>query len=299
MNIVCWADEYDSDMEIEFTKNTNSNSICLENKNNNKSYENNKYEYLNNNNNNNNKYTKFTNKICDRKCSINYKLFTIVDNSEYSCLMPWYVQQVNKSFYDIYIKNNISVNKIIDTGANIGVDSINFLCNFPNSQLICFEIENNTYKALCNNLIQFQYYTKINNNNDITNTNSKVQAYNSDFLLNMDYVCNSDIVFIDAPWGGKIYKDKKNISIYLQPENDYYNIKSYDVSKNIINITKKILQYKYNVKSVILKVPYNYEFVNLENELYKFNNKINIVYKSIYKGNTNYVAFVLIFIQIK
>jgi hypothetical protein len=129
--------------------------------------------------------------------------------------------------------------------------------------------------------------------------NSKVQAYNKDFLLNFELIYNSDIVFIDAPWGGSIYKDKKNVSIYLQPENDYYNINDYDSSKNIITITKKILNKKYNVKSVMLKVPYNYEFDNFEKELNLFNSNIIIKYKKIYKGNTNYIAFVLIIVYIK
>jgi len=242
---------------------------------------------------------KFSDKICERKCTINYKLFSIVENSRYSCLMPWYVSQVNSFLKDMYIKPNISVNKIIDTGANIGVDSINFLINFPSSKLIAFEIENKTYNALCNNLLEYKSLTRVNSKEELIKHNSKVQAYNKDFLLNFELIYNSDIVFIDAPWGGSIYKDKKNVSIYLQPENDYYNINYYDSSKNIITITKKILNKKYNVKSVMLKVPYNYEFDNFEKELNLFNSNIIIKYKKIYKGNTNYIAFVLIIVYIK
>ena len=280
--IKSWADEYDSDMEDEWKSNissslNNSNSID-------------KYEK---------DILKFSDKICERKCSINYKLFSIVENSRYSCLMPWYVSQVNSFLKDMYIKPNISVNKIIDTGANIGVDTINFLINFPSSKLIAFEIENKTYNSLCNNLLEYKSVTRVNSKEELIKHNSKVQAYNKDFLLNFELIYNSDIVFIDAPWGGSIYKDKKNVSIYLQSEDDYYNINYYDSSKNIITVTKKILNKKYNVKSVMLKVPYNYEFDNFEKELNLFNSNIIIKYKKIYKGNTNYIAFVLIVVYIK
>jgi hypothetical protein len=280
--IKLWADEYDSDMEDEWKPNISSS---LNNSNSIDEYEKDRL--------------KFSDKICERKCSINYKLFSIVENSRYSCLMPWYVSQVNSFLKDMYIKPNISVNKIIDTGANIGVDSINFLINFPCSKLIAFEIENKTYNALCNNLLEYKSLTRVNSKEELIKHNSKVQAYNKDFLLNFELIYNSDIVFIDAPWGGSIYKDKKNVSIYLQPENDYYNINDYDSSKNIITITKKILNKKYNVKSVMLKVPYNYEFDNFEKELNLFNSNIIIKYKKIYKGNTNYIAFVLIIVYIK
>jgi hypothetical protein len=283
--IKSWADEYDSDMDDEWKPNSqslnNSNSI----------YDRSIYDK--------DTFYKFSDKICERKCTINYNLFSIVENSRYSCLMPWYVSQVNFFLKDIYIKPNISVNKIVDSGANIGVDSINFLINFPRSQLIAFEIENKTYNALCNNLLEYKSVTRVNSKEELILHNSKVQAYNKDFLLNFELIYNSDIVFIDAPWGGSIYKDKKNISIYLHPENDYYNINDYDSSKNIITITKKILDKKYNVKSVMLKVPYNYEFDNFEKELNSFNSNIVIKYKKIYKGNTTYIAFVLIAVYIK
>lgn len=288
MFIKSWADEYDSDMENDFTKNK---STC------NQTHINSK----NKDNENDKKIYKFSYKICSRRCSLNYNLFTIVENSEYSCLMPWYVYQVNNCLDKIYKEINLNkfkINKIVDAGANIGVDSINFLYNFPNSQLISFEIDNKTYKALCKNLLEFNNITNLNSIKDLENSENKVQAYNKDFLLNLNKIKNADIVFIDAPWGGKIYKDKKSVSIYLQPENDYYNIYNYDESKNIISITKTILQNKYNVKSVILKVPYNYEFKNLENEIRKLDKQLNITYKNIYKGNSSYIAFVLIFIYI-
>lgn len=293
--IKCWADEYDSDMDSELnpdkynSDNSSPSNIKDQEKDKNSSEV----------------FYKFSNKICEKKCIIDYKLFITVENSRYSCLMPWYISQVNSFLYDIYKKGDFKINKIVDAGANIGVDSVNFLLNFPYSKLISFEIEPKTYKALCKNLLEFKYITKLKSIEDLTNINNKVQAYNKDFLNNFYLsgeeclVYNSDIVFIDAPWGGNIYKDKKNVSIYLHSENDYYNIHHRDNSKNIITITKKLLNYKYNVKSVLLKVPYNYEFENFEKELTKFDSNVIIKYKKIYKGNTTYVAFVLIVVCIK
>jgi predicted RNA methylase len=281
MFITCWADEYDSDME-QNDKLTNNNSNSNSNSNLNKVSQ-----------------FKFSEKIQNYKCSINYRLFNIVENSEYSCLLPWFVNQVNfclKEFYNYeYLKNN-GIFKIIDCGANVGIDSINFLSNFPKSQLIAFEIDNTTYNCLCKNFLEFKNITNLNSITELTNYNNKVQAYNMDFTSNMNIIKDADIVFIDAPWGGKIYKDKKNVSIYLQHENDYYKIHNYNETKNIINISKKILQSDLNVKSIILKVPYNYEFSKLENEILNLNLNKNIVYRNIYKGNSNYISFVLVFI---
>ena len=270
--ISCWADEYDSDMEEEWSKNDKKIEILSE------------------------KFDKFSDRICEKKCSIDYKLFNVVNNSKYSCLMPWYVDQVNSFLTYIYKKGIFKnkIYKIVDTGANIGVDCINFLLNFPNLQLILFEIDQKTYRALCKNLLEFKHLTNLNSIEQLTDNNNKIQAYNRDFLDNINMVTNSDIVFIDAPWGGTIYKDKKNVSVYLQPEDDYYNINNHNNSKNIIIITKKLLKPEYNVKSVLLKVPYNYEFYNFENELKSFYSNIVIKYKNIYKGNTDYIAFVLI-----
>jgi hypothetical protein len=278
--IKSWADEYDSDMEDDLNKLSNS-------------FNNNLGEISKNTNLNN--FGRFPERIYSRKSPINYRLFNTVENSEYSCLMPWFIYQVNTCLKEIY--QNYKVNKIVDVGANIGVDSINFLYNFPKANLIAFEIDKKTYNALCKNFIEFSSITNIFHTNELLDINGKIQAYNKDFLSSFDYIKDSDIVFIDAPWGCKIYKDKKNISIYLQPENNYYNFRNYDKNKNIINITKQILQDEYNVKSVILKVPYNYEFKNLEQELYSLDKNINILYRNIYKGVSNYIAFVLIFIN--
>jgi hypothetical protein len=282
--ITSWADEYDSDMDEEWNSNIYNN-----NQQNNETIN---EEYV---------FSKFSDKICEKKCNINYKLFNIVDNSRYSCLMPWYVSQVNGFLNEIYKKGyfNNNINKIVDVGANIGVDSINFIINFPESKLFCFEIEKKTYKALCKNLIEFKNITKLKSIEELNNNKSKVQAFNKDFLKSFDILYDTDIVFIDAPWGGSIYKDKSNVSIYLQSEDDYFNMNNYDSSKNIIIITKNILKSEYKVKSILLKVPYNYEFNNFEKEIYKINNNIEIKYKKIYKGNTSYIAFVLIAVYYK
>ena len=279
-----WADEYDSDMESEW-------NLKNETKNDEKYFENiSSHDTLKTRN----IFYKFPTKISSYKCSIDYSMFHIVDNSEYSCLMPWYVHQVNKSFSDIYKSNNFKVEKIVDASANIGIDSINLLQNFPKSKLLTFEIDIHTYSALCKNLISFNNLTNVNNIEQLTNSQSQVQSYNGNFLDYLEHTHDSDIVFIDAPWGGKNYKNKKDVSIFLQPESEYSKIK-FNSSNNIINITKSLLK-SYNVKSVILKVPYNYEFYNFKNTLNKFNKNLKIIYKNVYKGNSNYISFVLIFV---
>lgn len=292
LSIKSWADEYDSDMDDEWKPDIISYNNLT------------KKEEIDNEKKTVKSPLKFSDKICERKCNIDYTKFDIVENSGYSCLMPWYVNQVNAFLKDVYIKKNIGnvnvdkVQKIIDTGANIGVDSINLMMNFPKSKLIAYEIDNHTYNVLCNNFVSYSNVTRITKHQELINSKSKVQAYNQDFMKCLDCVYNSDIVFIDAPWGGKIYKDKTNISVYLQPEDEYYKIHRYDESKNIINVTKTLLNKKYNIKSVILKVPYNYEFSKFNDELNKYDKNVRIHSKNVYKGNTEYIAFVLILVYI-
>lgn len=285
--ISSWADEYDDDMYDVLTEEEQKYMMEIKTK---------KDEC---------NTQRFSQKICERKCNIDYKRFKIVNNSRYSSLMPWYVNQVNTFLKDMFQTkkiNGINMNntcKIVDAGANIGVDSINFLLNFPKSRLIALEIDKDTHDILCDNMLEFSHITKVQKKEDLVNQKSKVQVYNKDFLLTLSYAHNADIVFIDAPWGGKIYKDKLNVSVYMQPEDDYYNVKTFDENKNIINITKLLLGKTHNVKSVLLKVPYNYEFAKLNSELFKYNNNVKIHKKNVFKGNTNYIAFVLVLIHIQ
>ena len=241
---------------------------------------------------------KFPKRITRYNTFINYDLFNITSISEENSLMPWHVKQVYTHFKTIY-KNTDCIKKIVDATAHIGVDSINFLHNFRDANLISFEKDKKTYDVLCSNLLNFSYLTKTYSIDKLTDPNNKTQSYNLDFVENLDYIKNSDIVFIDAPWGGKDYRIKTKVSLYLHsntenkcPDGKNKHIESY----NIIEIVKKILTSNYGVYSIILKVPFNYEFSNFEKQIHNCEPNTKIYYKNVYRGNSNIISFVLIFI---
>lgn len=240
---------------------------------------------------------KFPKRITRYNTFINYNLFNVTAISEENSLMPWHVKQVHAHFKTIY-KNTDFIKKIIDATAHIGVDSINFLHVFKDANLISFERDKKTYDVLCSNFLNFSYITKTYSIDKLTEQNNKVQSYNLDFVENMDYIKNSDIVFIDAPWGGKDYRTKTKISLYLYSNNQQYSSKNVikNENYNIIEIVKKILNPNNGVYSVILKVPFNYEFSNFEKQIRSYEPNTKIYYKNVYRGNSNIISFVLIFI---
>lgn len=239
---------------------------------------------------------KFPKRITRYNTFINYDLFNVTTISEENSLMPWHVKQVYTHFKTIY-KNTECIKKIVDATAHIGVDSINFLHNFKDANLISFEKDKKTYDVLCSNLLNFSYLTKTYSIDKLTDPNNKTQSYNLDFVQNLDYIKNSDIVFIDAPWGGKDYRIKTKVSLYLHSTNYSKNtIEQSPENYNVIEIVKKILTSDYGVYSIILKVPFNYEFNNFEKQIHNCEPNTKIYYKNVYRGNSNIISFVLIFI---
>jgi len=241
---------------------------------------------------------KFPKRITRYSTFINYDLFNVTKTSEENSLMPWHVKQVHNHFKTIY-KNIECIKKIIDATAHIGVDSINFLHIFKNANLISFERDKETYDVLCSNLLKFSHVTKTYSIDKLTDPGNKTQSYNLDFVENIDYIQNSDIVFIDAPWGGKEYRTKTKVSLYLHSNtgNNYSVDKVKPIENyNIIEIVKKILTSNYGVYSIILKVPFNYEFSNFEKQIHNCEPNTKLYYKNVYRGNSNIISFVLIFI---
>jgi len=133
------------------------------------------------------------------------------------------------------IKDNIEKDPselvITDGTANVGSDTINLAMNFKNVN--SYEIDKVTYDALKNNVEEF----KLNN----------VRLYNGDITKMIDY--GQDVIYIDAPWGGKEYKKSNNISLYLSG----------------MEISEFYSKYLDRASLFIFKVPLNYKISNFEN----------------------------------
>ena len=120
---------------------------------------------------------------------------------------------------------------ITDGTANVGSDTINLAMNFKNVN--SYEIDKVTYEALKKNVEEF----KLNN----------VRLYNGDITKMIDY--GQDVIYIDAPWGGKEYKKSNNISLYLSG----------------MEISEFYSKYLDRASLFIFKVPLNYKISNFEN----------------------------------
>jgi hypothetical protein len=204
-------------------------------------------------------------------CSkINFSKFKIVEDSLYSCLKPWHIDNVSYILDKMYkgikihnLKTIENVVKIVDATGNIGVDSINFIKHFKElKELIVYEIVKETYDAL-------KYNMEVAFKDDIKDCT--VTLHNEDFTKNFAVCKGANIVYIDAPWGGIRYNKINPIKLYLQREGDVY-----DESKNVANICKQVLKY---ADSVLLKVPPNYDYDDMKTILNENDYNIYNIYR--------------------
>lgn len=146
---------------------------------------------------------------------------------------------------------------ITDGTANIGTDSI-YLSNYF-KQINSIEISNINHKALVNNINVFQ--------------KSNIKPVLGDVINEINNL-DQDVIYIDAPWGGRNYKKNENMKLYLG------NMEILEFYKN----------FKNKAKIFIFKIPYNYNFEYLKNNInekiiiypFKKDNKIKFFFILIY-----------------
>ena len=141
---------------------------------------------------------------------------------------------------------------ITDATACVGGDSISF-CKYY-KKVNSIELCPDRFYFLKENLKLYKFHN--------------YTLYNSDSLKIIKNL-KQDIIFLDMPWGGRGYKDKVQVDLFLS------GLPSF----NICNILKKYTTY------IVLKVPNNFIFE-------KFKNKVNFNNFYIY----NLVKFHLIII---
>jgi 16S rRNA G966 N2-methylase RsmD len=165
----------------------------------------------------------------------NKLLFT--DESIYSSSKVEGSQLLKKIIYENLTDENIT---ITDGTANIGTDSIYLSNYFKNVNSI--EISNINHKALVNNINVFE--------------KSNIRPILGDVIVEINKL-EQDVIYIDAPWGGRSYKKNENMKLYLG------NMEILDFYKS----------YKNKAKIFVFKIPYNYNFEYLKNNI---NDKIII-----------------------
>ena len=109
------------------------------------------------------------------------------------------------------MKLRLSSYTITDGTACIGGDTLSFSREFKSVNAI--EFDKTRYEYLKHNM-------KLFNCNNIT-------FYNDDYL-NLYKSLKQDVIFLDPPWGGPDYKNKKSLTLALG------NMKLDDLSRDII-----------------------------------------------------------------
>lgn len=201
------------------------------------------------------------------KVSYNYAklIFDNISLEEFNKLLftDESIYSSSKSEGSVFLKNiiidlvkneNIT---ITDGTANIGTDSI-FLSKYF-KKVNSIEISDINFKALKNNVHVFN--------------RPNINCILGDVIQNIGNL-EQDVIYIDAPWGGRNYKKYEKMKLYLG------NMEILDFYKN----------FKNKAKIFIFKIPYNYNFEYLKNNIdtqiiihpFKKENKIKFFFVLIY-----------------
>jgi len=171
----------------------------------------------------------------DFKNTYDLRKIKLDSTSIYSITPYKYTIKIN----DLIKKHTCSFDMTItDATACVGGDSISFCKHFKNVNAI--ELCPDRFYFLSENLklYNFQNY----------------KIYNNDSLQLVKKL-KQDIIFLDMPWGGRNYKDKKEVDLYLS------GLQSYEICNN----------FKEYTKYVVLKVPNNFAFEKFKKNI-KFSN---------------------------
>lgn len=186
-----------------------------------------------------------------REKNLQYKLKIDYESIMYVTI-PQYTSYINKII--IHHLNLLNLKPeditITDIMAGVGGDTIAFAHKFKHVNSI--EQNNIRYNYLANNVCAY----KLDN----------VKLYCDDFndiIYNLD---NQDVIFMDPPWGGKNYKTKNMIQLFINDIEIEKYCKLFSNSKKIKCIPKII----------VLKLPTNYDinfmktFID-ESKIYTYN----------------------------
>lgn len=166
-----------------------------------------------------------------------YRLFVTVPASEYSSLKPWEQPQVS-AIYKKWFPHPERIRRIVDGTAHVGVDTIHFAKSFQQAQIDAFEVVPTHAVALQQNIERFRLSDRIRMRYEDVATWVPTEKV--------------DIMYIDPPWGGPSYKDKKCLDLYLQAEDQ-----PPQSNKNINYMIDQWMNTRV-VKHILLKIPFNF-----------------------------------------
>ena len=148
--------------------------------------------------------------------------------------------QINLKNFIIDKIDNTDNLSITDVCGGNGFDALNLILNINFSKIIIYEINNDHYDIIRNNIEIYEkaFYKNAFNNKDICMNKFPEIILKKEYLI--DEPINTDIVYIDPPWGGIDYKEN-------------LELKFLDLS--IFELTKQIFIRNKCVKYIFWKLP--------------------------------------------
>ena len=162
-----------------------------------------------------------------RKDGLDYSRLMTTEEGSYSITRRRDAERILFIFKNLF--RGMDTMTITDATACIGGDTLNFALHFGHVHSI--EMNSENFRALTNNVGVYG----LNN----------VTLYHADSVNTFNW--NTNILYVDPPWGGKDYKKHKNLDLYLS-------------NKRLDCWLEEILSRKNRPQFIILKLPANYNF---------------------------------------
>jgi predicted RNA methylase len=164
------------------------------------------------------------------KQGIDYTKLTLTEEGSYSVTRRRDADRILTAMKQIL--HTLDNKSITDATGCVGGDTIHFGLNFK--QVESIELKKENYLALKNNVSIY----------GLTNVNFHLGDATE--LFNW----KTDVLYVDPPWGGPDYKEKKDLDLYMS-------------SKRIDKWLEEILLRKNRPNYIFLKLPSNYNFKRL------------------------------------
>jgi predicted RNA methylase len=162
-----------------------------------------------------------------RKEGLDYSRLLTTEEGSYSITRRRDAERILFIFKNLF--RGMNTMTITDCTGCMGGDTLNFALHFGHVHSI--EMNNENFRALTNNVGVYG----LNN----------VTLYHEDCVKIFNW--NTNVLYIDPPWGGKDYKKNKNLDLYLS-------------NKRLDCWLDEILSRKNRPQFIILKLPANYNF---------------------------------------
>ena len=176
-------------------------------------------------------------RLFPQKKDVDFSKLLLTEEGIYSISKPDDSEIISRKIEKILGRDIV----VTDSTANVGGNCINFAERFKGVNAV--EIDELSFKVLKRNVQVF-------------GLDEKVNVVFGNYLVEFDKL-KQDVIFIDAPWGGRGYKDLEVLDLCL---NDAVGKKIY-----VGNIVRRLLVERM-ARMVVIKVPFNFSFRKFDND---------------------------------